>query len=102
MNDHDDRIEAVLRATEPDIADAGFSERMLARMPPKKAGRAVPRHWTLAAAAAVGSLSTILLAPTIESVVGYSVPFAGTAPVLTFAALLVVAIGPIPWLLRFD
>jgi len=100
MTNHDEGIEPALRATEPEIADAGFSERLLARLPPKKARRAVPRRWTLAGAAAVGSLATILLAPSVEGVIGFSVPFAGTTPILTFAALLAVAAGPVFWLLR--
>jgi hypothetical protein len=102
MNNLDDALEAALRSPEPDIGDAQFTERLLARLPPAKKRRAVPRRWTLAAAAAAGSLATILLAPTVESLIGFSVPYFGTAPVLTIVAMLAVAVGSSLWVWRAD
>jgi anti-sigma factor RsiW len=99
----DDALETALRAPEPAIADESFSERVIASLPRSRRRPPVPsRRWTLAAAAAAGSLLTILLAPTVESVVGFSLPFLHAEPLLTFAALLAVAAGPIVWLLRSD
>jgi hypothetical protein len=102
MKDFDDALESALRTREPDVGDAGFSERLLARLPPIEKRRAIPRRWTLAAAAAAGSLATILFAPTVESLIGYSVPYFGTAPVLTIAAILAVAVGSFLWVWRTD
>jgi hypothetical protein len=102
MNNLDDALDAALRTREPAVGDAGFSERLLARLPPIKKRRAVPRRWTLAAAAAVGSLATILFAPTVESLIGFSVPYFGTAPVLTIAAILAVAVGSFLWVWRAE
>ena len=68
MKQHEDTLDAALRRNEPAIGDGGFSDRVLARLPPRHARRTVPRRWTLAGAAAAGSVATILLAPTVESV----------------------------------
>lgn len=97
MKQHEDTLDAALRRNEPAIGDGGFSERVLAQLPPRHARRAVPRRWTLAGAAAAGSLATILLAPTVESVIGFSVPYVGMAPILTIAAMLAVAVGSLLW-----
>jgi hypothetical protein len=102
MSNPDDALDAALRTREPPLGDAGFSERVLTRLPPIKKRRAVPRRWTLAAAAAVGSLATIVFAPTVESLIGYSVPYFGMAPVLTIAAILAVAGGSFLWVWRAD
>ena len=102
MKDLDDALETALRTRELDIGDADFSARLLTRLPPPNKRRTVPRRWTLATAAAVGSLATILLAPTVESLIGFSVPHIGTAPVLTIAAILAVVVGSFLWVWRAD
>src|SRR5262245_3521936 len=103
MKQHDDPLETALRRSEPEIGDADFSERVLARLPPRQVDRrAVPRRWTLAGAAAAGSLATILLAPTVESVIGFSVPHFGMAPILTIVAMLMVVAGSFLWVWRAD
>jgi hypothetical protein len=102
MKQHEDALETALRRNEPEIGDGGFSERLLARLPAARAHRAVPRRWTLAGAAAAGSLATILVAPTIESVIGFSVPYVGMVPVLTIAAMLAFAVGSFLWVWRAD
>ena len=102
MKQHEDTLDAALRRNEPAIGDGGFSDRVLARLPPRHARRTVPRRWTLAGAAAAGSVATILLAPTVESVIGFSVPYVGMAPILTIVAMLAVAIGSILWAWRAE
>ena len=102
MKQHEDALEVALRQEEPEISDGGFSERLLARLPAARAHRVVPRRWTLAGAAAAGSLATILLAPTIESVIGFSVPYLGMVPILTIAAVLAFAVGSFIWIWGAD
>jgi hypothetical protein len=70
MDGLDSRVDNALRAPEAAIADDGFSERILQRLPKRRLSGAASRRWTLAAAAATGSLLTILLAPPVETAFG--------------------------------
>jgi hypothetical protein len=90
-------LEDALRTAEPVIADDGFSERVMASLPPLKRRRAVTRRWTLAVAAGTGSLLTILLAPSIEAL-GLTLPFVGMMPVLTAIVFVAVVAAPLFWI----
>jgi len=92
-----DFVEAALRTAEPELADDGFCERVLASLPPGKRRRVPTRRWTLAVAAGTGSLLTILLAPSIEGL-GLALPFVGMLPVLTVLAFVAVVAAPIVWI----
>lgn len=92
-----DALEAALRTAEPVIADDGFSERVMAGLPPRKRHRAVTRRWTLAVAAGTGSLLTIVLAPSIEAL-GLALPFVGMLPVLTALVFVAVVAAPLFWI----
>jgi len=98
MNKHTDDLEAMLRAPEPRLADDDFSERVLARLPPRRR-RSSARRWTLAGSAALGSALTLALAAPLETVVAAVAPWTIPAGALSTAA--VIAVVTIPALLVF-
>jgi hypothetical protein len=98
MNDEVDGLERALRIPEPALTDDEFSANVLARLPPRRR-RNTARRWTVAGAAALGSVLTLAIAPPLEGVVASIAPFAIPAPVLS--AVAVIAIIMIPALLVF-
>jgi anti-sigma factor RsiW len=96
-----DAIDAALRTAELPIADDGFSDRVLASLPPRKRRRTVSRRWTLAVAAGTGSLLTIVLAPSIEAL-GLALPYVGMVPVLTALVFAAVVAAPLLWIMRSE
>jgi hypothetical protein len=95
MESVDSRVEQALRASETAIADEGFSDSVLHRLPRRRFSGAASRRWTLAAAAATGSLLTILLAPPVESAFGLA-RLSGSLQMLALAALAFTATVVIP------
>jgi hypothetical protein len=89
------RAEQALRAPEAAIADDGFSESVLERLPRRRLSSAASQRLTLAGAAAMGSLLTILLAPPVESAFGFA-RLSGGLQTLLLAALAFVATVGIP------
>ena len=64
MDTRDEKLEGLLRIVEPPIADDGFSEAVLARLPPtKRLSARAARYLSLAAAACIGSLVTLVTGP---------------------------------------
>jgi len=98
MNRQVEKIEAALRAPEPALADDEFSATVLARLPPRR-HRSVARRWTLAGAAALGSVLTLALAPPLGDVVASLSPW--TVPPSALSAIALLAIVMIPALLLF-
>ncbi|MBK6280374.1 MAG: hypothetical protein IPF57_20710 [Gammaproteobacteria bacterium] len=70
MTRHDDQwLERALRAAEPHLADDGFTQRVLAALPPAPAPRATRLDWVVPAAVALGSAvvaSQFPLAPFLD------------------------------------
>lgn len=90
-------VEQALGAPETAIADDGFSERVLERLPRRHMSHAASRRLTLAAAAATGSLLTILLAPPVESAFSFS-RLSGDLQTFIVGALAFAATVSIPLL----
>jgi hypothetical protein len=96
----DKQLDAMLRKPETPISDDGFSESVLSRLPGRGHYREKYRKWTLAGAAAMGSLLTLILAPPIETVFKYF-EIKSTVQVLVlliFLFLMVLSV-PLAWLL---
>jgi MFS family permease len=102
MNKQPDQIEAALRMPEPTLADDEFSAKVLARLPQRRRRNAA-RRWTLAGAAALGSVLTLALAPPFETVLGSLLPSlaAWSIPPSVFSAVAIVAVVMVPALLVF-
>jgi hypothetical protein len=100
MDSLDLRIERALSAPESAIGDAGFSEAVLARLPKRRLSAAASGRWTLAGAAALGSLLTILLAPPVESAFGLAALSSGWRT-LVLATLAFAATVGIPLICVF-
>lgn len=97
----DGSLEDALFRSEPAVADDGFSDRVLARLPVQRSRRSVHGRLTLAAAAAAGSLLTIALAPPVESAFGWLALSSGLRTlVLTGGAFVAVVAIPLVWLFR--
>jgi len=96
----DRRIEEMLRKAETSIGDDGFSENVLNRLPKKRLIRTRYRGWTLAAAAATGSILTLLLAPPIEFTLR-TLEVLDRYQAVTYAAFLFLAVLLVPaaWIL---
>ena len=93
----------MLRSAEASIGDDGFSDRVLARLPKRRRRFSTVRRATLAAAAGVGSLATILLAPPVESLLDGLALFGGSwSAALTAAAIVAILAGPAVWFFYFD
>ena len=100
MHDTDPDLELRLQASEREIGDAGFTDSVLRQLPAKRPSRARARRWTLAGAAALGSLFTMLLAEPIEKMLGSLaiVP----APVITVAAIVLIVSVSLAWIVRSE
>lgn len=97
MSNADLDLDKLLRSPDPELPDSGFTESVLRRLPAKRRERMPMRRWTLASAAALGSLTTYLLAEPIEHALSsYAVL---PAPVITIAALALLASLSIAWIL---
>jgi len=98
MGSFDDQLESVLRRAEPEIADGGFSESVLAAMPARKPARNTTRRWTLAGAAATGSVLTSVLGAPLESVFSaYVLSFNLNTTALAVGLIAVLAL-PVAWM----
>ncbi|MBX5460793.1 MAG: hypothetical protein IRZ28_06830 [Steroidobacteraceae bacterium] len=97
MTHADRELDKMLRSPEPELPDSGFTETVLRRLPTKRWARTPMRRWTLASAAALGSLSTYLLADPIEHALSTYAAF--PAPVLTIATLALLVSLPLAWIL---
>ena len=95
MESVDGRVEQALRAPETAIADDGFSESVLERLPKCRLSTVASRRLTLAAAAAAGSLLTILLAPPVETAFSFA-RLSGSLQTFILAALVFAATVSIP------
>ena len=96
----DKQPDAMLRKPETAISDDGFSESVLCRLPGRWRYREKYRKWTLAGAAAMGSLLTLILAPPIETVFKLF-EFESTDQIfvlLVYLFLMVLSV-PLAWLL---
>jgi len=93
MSKHPDDIEAALRTPEPSLAEDDFSASVLARLPPRRR-RAPARRWTLAGAAALGSVLTLALSPPLESVIASLTPWSVSPAVLSTVAAVAVVLIP--------
>jgi hypothetical protein len=97
MNEPNQALEDLLRSSEPEMPDAGFSESVLKQLPAKQWKRIPARRWTLAGAAGLGSMTTWLLAEPIEQTLSaYAVL---PAPLVTIAAMALIVSLPIAWVL---
>ena len=98
----DEIIEEALHAAEPSIANDGFCERVVSRLPRKK--RAVDgslaRRLSLVAAACIGSVLTLMLGAPFEDLFAGYVELAGPASTLIGASIaLGILVVPIVWLM---
>jgi hypothetical protein len=97
MTEADPGLEQVLRTREPEIADAGFSESVLRQLPARRSRRGRARRWTLAGAAGLGSLLTLLLAEPVEPMLRSVTVL--PAPMITTVALVLIVSIPLAWIL---
>jgi hypothetical protein len=101
MGDIDLELEEQLRKREPSLGDAGFSDSLLRRLPARRRRPgAAARRWTLAGAAGMGSLLTILLAEPLEKLLASLVPIPAYA--VTIAALVLMISVPLAWILQTE
>jgi hypothetical protein len=100
MSNPDNELERILRASETEIADAPFSERVLAQLPAKRWRRVTARRWTLAGAAGLGSLVTYLVAEPLEQALSAYVLL--PPPVVTITVLALIVSLPIAWILHSE
>ena len=106
-NSKDERLDAYLSTIEPSIADDGFSEAVLARLPPKRLRARTARCLSLAAAACIGSLLTLLGAsPEILPLEILPAAAAGSGTITTslLTSLVIVALFmmPLGWLVYVE
>ena len=107
MDGNNERLETLLGIAEPFIADDGFSEAVLARLPPKRLRAHTARCLSLAVAACVGSLFTLLGVPP-EIVPLESLPAViadgGTlmTSLLTSVAVIALFMAPLAWLVYLE
>jgi hypothetical protein len=100
MSNPDDEFETMLRASEPEIADAHFSERVLAQVPAKRWAFGTTRRWTLAGAGGLGSLVTYLVAEPLEQVLSAYLVLPPSVVTITVLALIVSL--TIAWILHAE
>jgi hypothetical protein len=103
MNSKDERLEACLRAADPPIADDGFSEAILARLPPKRLHVRTARCLSLAVAAVIGGLVTLLAVPPeilSPEILPPAIVESGAVmtSLLTSATVVALFIVPLGWL----
>jgi hypothetical protein len=98
----DERLEIELGAPEPALADDGFSETVLVRLPRARRmmDHAMARRLSLAGAAAFGSALTLLLGVPVESLIAtYAEPGELTSALLGASIVAAVLVMPVVWLL---
>ena len=100
MDTMDARLEVALRKSETAIGDDGFTEVVMNGLPRKSHGGVKARRWTLAGAAAAGSVLTSVLGAPLESVFSTLVLGSGYSMAI-LAALLFIGIlaVPVAWVL---
>ena len=100
----DQYIESMLTRSEAEIADDGFSEIVMRRLPRKRLNLVNSRRVTLATAAAMGSALTILLAPPLEVVFKSYNSVLGEYANSVFIPVLLATlfILPLAWLFRSE
>lgn len=100
MESIDKQLDGMLRKSETLIGDDGFSEGIINRLPKRRLSREKFRNWTLAGAAAMGSILTLILAPPIETAFKLFETLSAY-PMLMFAIFIVTTILAVPlaWLL---
>lgn len=90
-----DALEAALRSPERALADDDFSASVLARLPARHGRRrGLARRWTLAGAAALGSATTLAIAPPLENAIRALSPW--SVPPLALSAIAIIAIVMVP------
>ncbi len=102
MDPMENRINKLLDQPESAIADDGFSEVVMSRLPRKPFGRPNTRRWTLVGAAAAGSALTNLVAPPVESSFGLFNMSSYQTTIIAAALLVSVIAVPVIWLLQSD
>lgn len=104
MNSTNEALEARLHVVEVPIADDGFSEAVLASLPPKRLSARTARCLSFVIAAAIGSLITLLgaspeiLPPEILPPV-LAESGAIVTSLLTSAAVVALFMVPLAWLI---
>lgn len=100
MDSIDKQLDIILRKPETPIGDDGFSEGVVNRLPKRRRSREKCRSWTLAGAAAIGSILTLILVPPIETALKLFETLSAYL-ILMFAVFLVITISafPLAWLL---
>lgn len=96
----DKQLDEILHKAEAHIGDDGFSDGVVAGLPGRKPTRERSRRWTLAGASAIGSFTTLLLAPPGEIVIRFfDIP--DHLKTIFFAVLLslVFLLIPVAWFL---
>lgn len=100
MDSLDQKLDEMLRKTEAPVGDDGFSEGVVNRLPKRRLNREKCRSWTLAGAAAMGSILTLLLAPPIETAFRlFEILGAYRIWMLAFFLVLIILTLPSAWLL---
>lgn len=101
MNSSSDKqLEDTLLKSENAIIDDGFSESVLDRLPKKRRADIKSRCWTLAGAAAMGSILTLILAPPIEKAFNlYRITHGYHTTVLAVLITIVLLAVPTSWVL---
>lgn len=100
----DQQLDQLLKQSEPELIDDGFSDAVMRSLPRKKFYQVNSRRLTLAIAAATGSVLTMLLAPPLELVLeSYNIVLSDDVSSLIVPAFLgALFILPLVWLLRSE
>jgi hypothetical protein len=97
MGDVDLELQHRLQAREQSLGDAGFSDSVLRQLPARRRQLGTgARRWTLAGAAGMGSLLTILLAEPMEKLLAALAPVPAHA--VTIAVLILMISVPLAWI----
>ena len=106
MDSQDERLEAYFGSPEPSIADNGFSEAVLARLPPSRLRARTARCLSLGAAACIGSAVTLLgVSPEILplEILPAVIADSGTlTTLLTSVAVIALLMAPVAWLVYME
>ena len=99
MNDIGEMIERALRAEEPTIARDRFCEQAQLPRAKRRINATLARRLSLAGAACVGSLATLLLGAPVESLFAGYAEFGELATtLLEVVAIAGILVVPIAWL----
>jgi len=106
MESMDEKMNKALSAPEAEIADAGFSDRVIGRLPRHRASVRLARWVSLACAACAGSALTLLLGPPVADIPGSLPALVGVLPaiigvppaLLDITVVAAVLIAPAAWL----